>query len=119
MSYFYIASPYTHVDLQLMRRRYEKVVDFTSWLIEQYRYNVFSPIAHSHPLCQFRNLRPEYEFWAELDRIMIAPSAGLFVLQIDGWAESRGMAEEIKFATELKKPVFYSKSVWPHYDHLY
>lgn len=116
-SYFYIASPYTHKDPFIMQARYYKAVDFTSWLIEQYRYHVFAPIVHSHPLCTHRQLRPEYNFWMELDKIMITQSDGLIVLEIDGWEQSVGIANEIQFAKELKKPVYTSREMWPQYNH--
>lgn len=116
-SYFYIASPYTHYSANVMNARFEKAVDFTSWLIDQYRYHVFSPIVHSHPLCTYRQLRPEFDFWMELDKIMITQSQGLFILQISGWELSVGVAEEIKFATELKKPIYFSQVHWPLYNH--
>lgn len=116
-SYYYIASPYTHEDPATMQARYEKVLDFTSWLIEQYRYHVFAPIVHSHPLCVHRKLRPEYNFWMSLDKIMITQSSGLFIFQIDGWEQSFGMAAEIEFAKDIHKPIYYSAAMWPLYDH--
>lgn len=117
MSYFYIASPYTHPNTLVMDQRFNKVVDFTSWLIDIYRYNVFSPIVHSHPLCRHRSLEPGFDYWAELDRLMIAPAAGLFVFEIEGWKQSKGVAEEIAFAEQIRKPIYFSTRVWPHYDH--
>lgn len=117
ISYYYIASPYTHRDPAVMQRRYEKAVDFTSWLIEKQEMLVFSPIVHSHPLCQHAKMRPEFDFWMNLDEVMIRPAEGLIVLQIDGWETSRGIKAELELAKLYKKPILSSRTLWSFYDH--
>ena len=117
MSYFYIASPYSHIDTSVMADRYWKAVDFTSWVIEKYRMHVFSPIVHSHPLCVKRNLRPEAEYWMALDYAMLEPARGLIVFQIEGWDLSKGVKLEMEYQEARKRPVLFSKEMWPNYNH--
>jgi nucleoside 2-deoxyribosyltransferase len=71
------------------------------------RLFVFSPIASSHrPAVQF-DLPPDYHWWLEMDRAFIDAAAGVIVLMIPGWRESKGVGYEIEYAAALKKPVWY------------
>lgn len=118
MSYFYIASPYTHPDMKVQDQRYEKVVDFTSYLISQFEMHVYSPIVHSHPLCKTRwELQSSFDFWLEMDRTMLVPAKGLIVLQVPGWKESVGVSMEIDMAVKFGKPILHSRAQFPEYEH--
>jgi hypothetical protein len=67
---------------------------------------VFSPIAHTHPIAQF-DLPKGWEFWEEFDRWYISRCDEVVVLMLRGWRESKGVQAEIKIAEELGKPVSY------------
>jgi hypothetical protein len=69
----------------------------------------FSPIAQSHAIIPdgAEHLRLDHEFWMKMDGPLMAAAGGLLVMQETGWAESRGIAEEIRRFTAAGKPIVY------------
>jgi hypothetical protein len=49
----------------------------------------------------------DHEFWMKQDIPMLARAERLMVLMIDGWKQSRGVAEEIYFAINRRLPIEY------------
>lgn len=117
-SFLYIASPYTHDDPMIRQRRYEKALDFTSWLAVTYRLWGYSPIVHSHNMDMQGSSKFTHDFWLAWGLTMLRPSSGLVVFQIKGWEDSAGVDEEIELAMEIGKPVYMSQMLWGNvYDH--
>lgn len=70
--------------------------------------NVYSPIAHTHPLAIYGDIDPlDHGIWLPFDQAMMTAAHGLVVAQMRGWRESKGVLHEIKFFAEAQKPVFY------------
>ncbi len=69
--------------------------------------HVYSPIAHTHPIAIMGGLPLGWDYWEPFDRKMIAACDELWVLQIDGWDRSLGIAAEVQIATELGKTIRY------------
>ena len=70
---------------------------------------VYSPIAHSHTLATYSNLDPlDHRIWMRNDRAMIDAAAGAVVIMMNGWQESRGIAEEVTAFVAAGKPVVYA-----------
>lgn len=105
MSYVYLASPYTHPDPAVVEWRVHATRRATALLMMR-GLVVFSPIAHTHDLVQFIG-RQSHEFWMAQDIPMLRKAERLMVLCIDGWAESRGVMEEIELAQAAGIPVEY------------
>jgi hypothetical protein len=103
----YLASPYTHSNPAVSEARYRVVTKVAAALIRFKRWNVFSPITHSHPLHQIGNLAGDWQFWKKIDTEYIRISARLVVLMLEGWEESTGVQAEIAIAKRLKIPVHY------------
>ena len=101
----YLASPYSHRDAVTREYRFREVCEVAARLMRS-GHNVFSPIAHTHPIAQF-GLPKEWDFWEKYDREFLAVCDAVWVLQINGWKESVGVQAEIKIARELKKPVYF------------
>jgi Domain of unknown function (DUF1937) len=95
--YSYLASPYTHSDLEVMEWRYREAMRCVHWLLER-RIWVYSPIVHCHELAKQHELPRDAEYWAYYNRAMLGPASELLILGLDGWQESAGVAAEIKFA---------------------
>jgi hypothetical protein len=57
----YLASPYTHADKAVMEDRFRAACRYAACLMRR-GINVFSPIAHSHPIAQF-GLPPDWQFF--------------------------------------------------------
>jgi hypothetical protein len=105
----YLASPYSDPSADCRRRRFEAACQASARLIRGGDM-VFSPIAHTHPIAEAAELPLGWEFWAEYDRRMLAACDELVILQLPGWAESRGVRAEWAIARELGKPVRFMLS---------
>ena len=74
-------------------------------------YNVFCPIAHSHSIEQYFDVREGFDFWMQQDLAILAHCDELFVLMLEGYEESRGVNAEIEFAEKNNIPIRFI-----HYD---
>lgn len=101
----YLASPYSHPDPAIRQQRYEAVCIAAAALMRNGVY-VFSPIAHSHGIAA-HGLGLDWAAWAKYDRDMLGRCDALWVLILDGWDASTGIAGEIEIAAEFVKPVRY------------
>lgn len=103
----YIASPYSHKAMSVMRDRFDAVCDYAGRLM-QLGHVVYSPIAHSHPIAMRTGLPTDWDYWKTFDHAMITRSTSLMVLQLPGWDVSKGVTAEIQMAQALGIPVDYS-----------
>ena len=103
--FIYLASPYSHPDKAVRQQRFEAVCRVAAKLVAQGE-NVFSPIAHSHPLAEYGDLPPmDHEMWLRVDLAFLERCREMRIVKLDGWAQSKGVAEEISIADELGKPI--------------
>lgn len=72
---------------------------------------VFSPIAHSHPIAHYGDLKLDHAAWLRFDEPFMNVCAALLVAQMRGWRQSRGMDHEIQFFKAAGKPVFYLETM--------
>lgn len=109
-SFVYIASPYSHENAHVRVTRYQEAVRFLRWCLKRQDW-AYSPIVQTHDAALGGNLPYEFEFWQAYDRTMIRAASGVYVLCIDGWRESRGIADEMAFCSEIGKSVhFFTKN---------
>lgn len=72
----------------------------------------YSPIAHCHPMAQYGNIDPkDHSIWLPYQEVMMAKADALLVAQLQGWRDSYGVNEEIKFFDRHRKPKFYLDTV--------
>ena len=102
----YLACPYSHKNGTIRHQRFIEANDIAAQLMKQ-GHHVFSPISHTHPIAIQCDLPLGFDFWEEYDTCFIGWCDEVFVLRLNGWAESKGVKAEIKIATKLKKPVRY------------
>ena len=102
----YLASPYSHINAGVRKKRYERAVSHAALLMREQGEAVFSPIAHSHPIA-LHGLDGTWETWAEMDLAIIALCLELVVLQLPGWDRSRGIKAEVAEAERLGILVTY------------
>lgn len=106
MKLIYLACPYCHDDPKVEEQRVEKATYEAARLMAG-GFNVFSPLTHSHHVTQ--HLPPEYahdhDFWLSRDLQIIDKCDAVYVLCLDGWTESKGVAVEIKYAEDNGIPV--------------
>lgn len=103
----YLASPYSHPDPEVRQQRFTDVCRAAGRLMLQIGEVIYSPIAHGHSVAE---VCPEIdamdaEFWMRQCIGMLRNADALFVLKLDGWRESRGVAEELEIARAFGIPV--------------
>jgi len=99
-NFIYLAAPYSSGDTSNAPMRLERYEAVTRVAVKLYEAGliVFSPITHSHLMVeQFGLIRP-FEWWLELDVAFLSKAQALYVLMLDGWAESKGVMFEIEYA---------------------
>jgi len=105
----YLASPYSHPNAGVRKQRFEHVCRVAAELMWSGDV-IFSPIAHSHPIAA-HGLPDDLEFWKRQDRLYLDACSELWVLRMQGWKTSKGVAWEILVMQELCKPVRYLSPV--------
>lgn len=111
---YYLASPYSHPDLEVRQRRYRQATSCVANLLGRGVLAV-SPIVHSHPVAVLGNLETSWEAWKVLDSVLLLRCDRVLVLMVDGWMESVGVAAEVALAREASKDVWYATedgAVW-------
>lgn len=93
----YLASPYSHHSATVMERRFTLVMGATASLLRNGNV-IYSPILHFHPLSLAHDLPGNFEFWKNINMGMLEKADELWVLRLDGWEDSIGVAAEIDFA---------------------
>jgi len=102
----YLASPYSHPDSDVQRSRFHQVCVVAAEMMGRGE-QVFSPIAHTHPIAECGDLPTGWAYWEAFDRWYIERCDEVVVLMLDGWKDSLGVKAEIKLAIELNTAVRY------------
>lgn len=103
----YLASPYSHELAEVREQRYWTVCYAAAKFMAE-GHHIFSPIAHTHGIClQGKSQNFGFEFWKVFDEEMIRLCDEFWILQMDGWEQSKGMKAETAYAYEIGKPVKY------------
>lgn len=102
---YYLASPYSHKNHEIMIERFEAVTKASADLMKLNIF-VYSPITHSHPMVKY-NLPTDWSFWKEYDELFLMKCDALLVLKLNGWETSTGVSAEIGIAKELNKEIIY------------
>lgn len=100
----YLASPYNHTSPFVREQRYLAAMEAVALLMKR-RIWVFSPIVHCHELKKIAELPPSHGFWLAYDLHILEQCAALYILAIEGWKESLGVAAEREHAITLGIPI--------------
>jgi hypothetical protein len=106
MSFIYLGQPYSHPDQAVREQRYQAALAETARLMQD-GITVYSPIIHGHAISAAHDLPQDWEFWRVHCIPMLAAASQLRVLKLDGWAISKGLEHEIKYASGRGIPVFF------------
>lgn len=121
----YLASPMSSTDPEVALKRVAEVTEWTAkaWL---HGHTVFSPIAHSAGFGPYmgavHHTRPDqnYDFWQGHNNNLIRASDELWVLCLDGWHKSKGIAMEIEYWHTLHpngpKVRYFMPNYWENAD---
>lgn len=105
--FFYLASPYSNPDAGVRHQKAVAVMTVYAKLLDEGRLG-FCPIAHSHEvslLMRNAELRDSYELWMAIDLPMLRVCDVVYVLTVEGWNTSRGIATEVAEAHLLGIPI--------------
>lgn len=105
----YLAGPYTHVDYHIRLKRYRMLTQAAAVLMRN-GCIVYSPITYTHILdSQYTQmgLSMSHEEWLEFDRPFMEMCESLYILKLDGWTESTGIAREIEYFTSKQRQIIY------------
>jgi hypothetical protein len=104
----YLACPYTHPDQAVRAARFHAATRAAAALISQGNI-VYSPITMTHPidlvLGGSETLGSEY--WVTFDEAFMDFCSELYVLTLDGWDKSPGIAREIEYFQRQRKPIYF------------
>lgn len=104
--FWYLASPYTHTSANKRAERAYDVQNVSARLLSK-RINVYSPIWATHEAACDHALPTDHLFWLEFNKVFIDPAAGMVVVMLDGWQSSAGIRQEIEYARQCGKPVYF------------
>ncbi len=101
----YLATPYRHWPTGINGVYFEAAR--IAGLLIRTGIKVFSPIAHGHPIAGCASIDPhDMSIWGPLNEKMMSRSDVLIVANLDGWQQSLGVTDEIKFFRLMRKPIF-------------
>jgi hypothetical protein len=106
MSFFYLASPYSHKDPWVMEHRVLSTMQAVAQLLSD-GHVIYSPICHHHTLAKIHGLPHAWEFWRKQDFGLLHKCDGLLILQLPGWQESVGVSAEIAEAKIRHIPITF------------
>lgn len=102
----YLAVPYRHNNQRVIDKRAEQVTEIAAKLMAEQNVCIFSPITHSHNICQYIPERQlDQDFWMAQNHEFILFCDELWILALSGWKKSAGVAQEIQWAAELNIPI--------------
>lgn len=102
----YLASPYTKYPKGLLAA-FRDVSSIAGRLAKQ-EVRVFSPIVYAHVLAVQGGINPiDHSFWMTFDRPFMDACGAMLIARMDGWGESKGIAEERAIFHAAGKPCFF------------
>jgi hypothetical protein len=103
----YLAYPYRHPDLAVMRLRFLGASELASRIVRCGDHILFSPLSHSRPIGHFLNNHTDDTFWLEQDLAFLRMCDELWIALVEGWCDSTGIARERAEAFKLNMPIRY------------
>lgn len=99
----YLSMPFNDKDSGVMYRRMVQFWKTAGELISA-GVHVVSPMS-MEPTLRYSDMTTNWESWANYANALIAASEEVWVMQLDGWDKSSGVAGEILYAREHGKQV--------------
>jgi len=106
----YLACPYSHPKRTVRFERFMVANRAAARLMVMRSELVFSPVSHSHPVCEAvvddeTRESQSWGYWERFDRAILSICRKLYVLPLAGWKESVGVQAEIVIAQQMGIPV--------------
>lgn len=106
MGYQYVASPYTHSDpaVRLYRVR-QSALACAHMVLEG--ANPYSPLVHCDAIERLSGKVVDYDVWIRHCLAMLSKADTFYIIPIEGWSISKGVAIEKKFAESYGIPISF------------
>jgi len=104
----YIASPYTHPDPEVRKKRYLQVHHYTRTCMDMGEV-VFSPIVYGHEFTGGNEAAISHHYWQRFNEHILINATQMRILKLKGWEESAGIKAELDFAQRNNIPVVARK----------
>ncbi|NCU40025.1 DUF1937 family protein, partial [Candidatus Falkowbacteria bacterium] len=101
----YVISPFWHEDADVREKRRAINISYADMLIKRGEM-VFSPLKYSEKNINSNSASSE-SYWLDFDIEIMRGCDTAHVLQIDGWKESKGVANEIDWAKKNNMEIKY------------
>lgn len=106
----YLATPYTKYEPGI-EAAFMDAAALAAKLLK-HGVKVYSPISHCHPMSQYGGIDPkDHSIWLPYQEAMMRVCDAVLVAQLRGWRESYGVAHEIAFFEDQRKPILYLDTV--------
>lgn len=109
--FFYLASPYTNPDPEVVEFNYREVLVY-SWLLDKNGVYHYCPIAAKHVIAKTYGLPTDHLFWEGLNYSLIKPARGIIIADIPLWERSKGVNHERRIAAELHKSIYLCRKAF-------
>ena len=96
----YVGSPYSDPDHLVREDRAFQVERFAARYVQR-GHVIYCPIASWHHVAQKFTLPTDFQFWQQLNFGMLRFASELWVLRLEGWEKSVGLAGEMDVARDL------------------
>lgn len=100
----YLAGPYSHPDPAVRESRYDALTEVYASICRQ-GLVCYSPITHSHVAAERHGLPLDAAYWSRVNQSFMLACRELWILELDGWDTSLGVAMETKWAKEMRLPI--------------
>lgn len=110
---YYLGSPFTSFNPVKEEKwaeeheRYKLITRIAGYLMNNYKFNLLTPITASYHLSKYCKLGGTWSAWAELDEEMLVRCDGLIVAMMPGWHDSVGLTAEIQIAKDNNIDITY------------
>lgn len=101
----YLASPYSSPLPEMREHRFKEVEKFVAGLMKERSLLVFSPTLYTHQMSIKHGWPYEAEAYMQFNLDMLRHSQAFFLLQMQGWRESKGVQIELGIAKALMLPI--------------
>lgn len=99
MAFIYLASPYSHANPVVQEKRMYNVSVIAAQLLAG-GATVISPVAHAGAFLGEACIRDQsHNFWMKHALNLLDVAESLYIACLPGWQESRGLSEEVRYAT--------------------
>lgn len=108
----YLAAPYSHQYAHVRAARFKRIKQATCQLMCAGDV-VFSPVAYGYLMEEAAGKTMSHDYWMQFCLNIMPACDRVYVLTLEGWDQSKGVAEEVKLAKRMGKPIIgYQNGDW-------